>query len=99
MELASEEVFVNIINHGYREGPGKIEIAVEIFPKSRAEIEIKDSAPPFDPLKKRKKVELDAPMEEREEGGLGIYFVKQFMDEVRYRREGNYNILTLVKKL
>ncbi len=99
VELASEEVFVNIINHGYRQKPGTIEITIHIIPKSRAEIEIKDTAPPFDPLKKKKKFDLNAPIEEREIGGLGIHFVKKCMDEVHYRREGNANILTLIKKL
>jgi len=33
---------------------------------------------------------------DREIGGLGVFFVKEMVDEARYRRKGNRNILTLI---
>ena len=57
-----------------------------------------DNGEPFDPLRKQDpNVELSA--EEREVGGLGIFLVKQTMDEVRYTYEYGTNILTLKKNL
>ena len=57
-----------------------------------------DNGEPFDPLKRSDpNVQLSA--EERGIGGLGIFLVKQTMDEVRYRYEYGTNILTLKKNL
>lgn len=99
IELASEEALVNIIRHGYKGNPGKIQIGVKAFPKSHVEITIKDQGPLFNPLEQDSTFNPSAPIEERREGGLGILFIKSYMDEVLYRREGDVNILTLVKKL
>ena len=43
--------------------------------------------------------DINTPIEDRPIGGLGIFLVKQFMDEVSYRREAGLNILTMVKKI
>jgi len=44
--------------------------------------------------------DVSSGLEERTQGGLGIYLVKELMDEVSYRREGNNtNHLILEKKL
>ena len=37
--------------------------------------------------------------EERRIGGLGIYMVKQSMDDVRYEYTDGQNILSIMKKL
>ncbi len=97
VDLASEEALINIIRHAYRGQSEKIEIEVKLFPKSHAEITIRDNGPPFNPLK-AEQPDLSSSLEQREAGGLGIYLMRQSMDEVRYRRDGDKNILTLVKK-
>ena len=52
----------------------------------------------YDPLKKTDPdVSLSA--EDREIGGLGIFLVKKIMDGVEYKRDGQKNVLTVVKKL
>lgn len=94
IELASEETIVNIIHHAR---PENIEIELKIFPKSHVEITFKDAGPPFNPLQV-KPPDQTSPLEEREPGGLGIHLIRQTMDEVRYKREGNRNILTLIKR-
>ncbi len=96
VELASEEALVNIIHHGYKEGNGQISVEI-ISMDERIEISISDWGPPFNPLL-AKQSDLDAPLEERKVGGLGILFMRQYMDEVRYRRDADRNILTLIKK-
>jgi sigma-B regulation protein RsbU (phosphoserine phosphatase) len=97
VELASEEILVNIIHHAYKGTSGTIEIGIRIIPKDRIEIEIKDLGPPFNPLEEKKALDLNASLDERKEGGLGIYFVRNIMDEIRYLRQGEANFLTLVK--
>ncbi|MFC2047137.1 ATP-binding protein [Chloroflexota bacterium] len=43
------------------------------------------------------KPDVEAPLEKRKVGGLGIYLVRILMDEVNYRRDQDRNILTLIK--
>ena len=59
---------------------------------------VSDTGVPFDPTKKAE-VDTTLSAEERPIGGLGIHLVRQLMDEVHYERQGDKNILTLVKKL
>jgi serine/threonine-protein kinase RsbW len=40
---------------------------------------------------------VNAPLEERSIGGLGIYMVKKSMDEVKYAHKEGHNLLTLIK--
>lgn len=97
VELASEEALVNIIQHAYQDRPEKIKITIKAFPKSHVEITFKDHGPPFDPLQVKAPLH-SAKLEEREPGGLGIHLMRQYMDEVRYLREPDGNLLTLIKR-
>ena len=97
LELAVEEIFVNIASYAYAPGEGDawIDMSTE---GGTAEIVFRDRGMPFDPLaKKDPDVTLSA--EKRQVGGLGIFMVKKTMDEVSYRRENGENILTIRKKL
>lgn len=96
MELASEEVLVNIIHHAYPERSARVEIEVTIGEK-RLEIAIRDWGDPFDPLSQPLPEHLDAGIEEREVGGLGIYLMRQIVDEASYQREGSMNLLKMIK--
>ncbi len=98
VELASEEALVNIIRHGYKSRAGQIAIRVVSF-ATHVEIVLIDEGPPFNPLLEERTVDAMACLEERKEGGLGILFMRQYMDEVRYQRDANHNILTLIKKI
>ncbi len=101
IELALEEALVNVISYAYPdpEAVGNAEICCRLNDKALFNIEIKDSGIPFDSLKKDDP-DLTAGISEREVGGLGIFFIKQFMDDVKYRREQGHNILsfTVVKR-
>jgi anti-sigma regulatory factor (Ser/Thr protein kinase) len=98
IELASEEAVINIIHHAYRDSPETVEVMVQIPPeKNQIEIVFKDFGPPFNPLE-TPEINPFAELEEREIGGLGIYFIRQLMDEVRYTRERDQNVLVLIKK-
>jgi anti-sigma regulatory factor (Ser/Thr protein kinase) len=97
MELASEEALVNVINHGYAGRKGKVEIGLKWTP-GHVEIVVRDWGPPFDPLANAPNVDPEAPLDERGIGGLGVYLMRQVMDEVVYKRENETNVLIMVKR-
>jgi len=94
IELAAEEALVNIIHYAYLERPGDVEMICQVD-RGRFIIEIIDSGIPFD-VTATPDPDVTAGIQEREPGGLGIFFMKKMMDEVRYRRENDRNILTLI---
>jgi len=94
IELALEELLVNIISYAYPEGEGPIELTCRPDARNRLVFEIADSGVPFNMLAYGDPDTI-AEIEERRIGGLGIFFVKQLMDEVHYRREDDRNILTI----
>ena len=59
---------------------------------------ITDTGIAFDPTTKED-ADTTLSAEERPIGGLGIFLVRQLMDDINYKREGNKNVLTLRKKL
>ena len=93
IELAAEEALVNIIHYAYPERPGDVEMICQVD-RGRFIIEIIDSGIPFD-VTAMPDPDVTACIPEREPGGLGIFLMKKVMDEVRYRRENDRNILTL----
>ena len=98
IELACEEVLVNIIEHAYHQKGGVVEIDVFDFPKDHVEIHIRDEGTFFNPLDFQDAPKSPLPIDLQEEGGLGIHFMKKIMDDIRYTRSQNKNILILVKK-
>lgn len=96
IELATEEAVVNIIKHAYKNKKGKIEIEIQI--DDTLHLIFKDKGPKFNPLSVRKKVDFTKDIKKRKEGGLGIFFIFQCMDEVNYQRKNNFNLLIMKKK-
>ena len=99
IEVAVEEIFVNIVSYAYRPevGEATIRCAVEEEPL-QVTIQFLDHGKPFDPLAKEDADTSGDALEERE-GGLGILLVKKSMDDVRYDYENGKNILTIRKRL
>ena len=100
IELVVEEIFVNIASYAYKDtegGDALVEADISGDPAALT-IAFTDSGVPFDPLAKEDPdVTLSA--DERGIGGLGIYLVKKNMDDVKYERCGNKNVLTVKKVL
>jgi len=96
IQLAVEEAITNVINHGYKKTGGEIIISSKISPE-RIEVQIMDTAPQFNPLSVPEP-DLDSTIDDRNVGGLGIFLIRQVMDEVSYRYEDGKNILSLTKK-
>ena len=99
MDIAVEEIFVNIANYAYHPGKGNASVRVEVSGDPvTVTITFTDRGIPYDPLKKADPdVTLSA--EEREIGGLGIFMTKKVMDDVSYEYRDGQNILTLKKTL
>lgn len=98
VELSIEELVVNIVNYGFDEGgAGRVDVVLDSSPDA-LRIEITDNGRPFDPFHEAPLPDLDSNVDERPIGGLGVHFVKTMMDEASYRREGDRNHVTLVKR-
>ena len=97
INLALEEIVSNVMLYAY---PGKSgQVFVEFNRQKDAVVfTVSDNGVAFDPTQQAE-VDTTLSAEERPIGGLGIHLVRQIMDEVRYERVEEKNILTLVKNL
>jgi len=94
LTLALDEVVSNVIRHGLRDrSDHSVSVSVRVADGMVTAI-VEDAGVPFDP-REAPVPNLDAPIEERTAGGLGVHLVKATMDEVEDRRAGDRNILTL----
>jgi anti-sigma regulatory factor (Ser/Thr protein kinase) len=98
VQVVLDELLSNTVKAGYPAGgPGTIEATFDVA-DGRLHLTLVDDGVAFDPLA-REDPDLAAPLEERPIGGLGIYLVKQLMDDVSYERRDGWNRLRLAKKL
>ncbi len=96
--LGLEEVATNVVRHGGGE-PGGSEIEIDVVSTDdEVRIEVRDSGRAFDPFHEAPEPDLDAGVQDRQIGGLGVHFVKVLMDETSYSREGGRNHVTMVKR-
>ena len=96
IDLAVEEIFVNIVNYAYQSASGSVRIGIAVG--EEVVIRIEDTGAPYNPLE-RSDPDLDKPLMERDIGGLGIFLVKKMMDKVDYMRIDNKNVLVMTKKI
>ncbi|HWH70438.1 MAG TPA: ATP-binding protein, partial [Candidatus Sulfotelmatobacter sp.] len=98
LKLAMEEVSSNIVNHAYqKEAQHKFTVLIQHL-GDRLVIETRDHGPAFNPLT-APPPPLPAAAEESSLGGLGIYLVRQYLDDLAYVREEEENVLRLVRLL
>ena len=95
--LSIEEIFVNIAHYAYQGKDGKVTIQLEVNDDVCTLVFI-DSGIAFDPLAKDDP-DITLSADERKIGGLGIFMVKQLMDDVTYKYENNQNVLTIKKRI
>jgi anti-sigma regulatory factor (Ser/Thr protein kinase) len=95
LRLAIDEIATNIILHGYEEHDLEGDIVVRSERNDRAlTIELEDTAPPYNPCERdvsQVEADFDKPLEERQIGGLGVYFAMQAVDEFRYKHQDGKN--------
>ena len=94
LELALEETLVNIFSYAYPEKRGYVDLSCRMA-DGRLVILIEDEGLPFS-MVSAAAPDIATDLLERKAGGLGIYLIKSLMDDVRYRREGNRNLLELI---
>jgi len=97
LALALEECGSNIVEHAYG-GDSRQKFQVILEQTGRVvTIELRDHGPEFDPTQQR--ATEPASIEDGPIGGWGIPLVRRYMDEIRYRREADENVLRLTKSL
>ncbi len=94
IRLCVEEVEENILCYS---GTTWVEVDVK-NENNKLTINFRDGGVEFDPLKKPDP-DINAPLEERAIGGLGIFLCKQMMDSLNYHFEKGCNIFTMTKDI
>ncbi|MBQ1903634.1 MAG: ATP-binding protein [Ruminococcus sp.] len=99
IDVAVEEIFVNIANYAYGTGEGPATVRINVDNQNKiVDITFIDNGVPYDPLAKEDP-DITLSAQERQIGGLGIFMVKKSMDDVTYEYRDGHNILTLKKGL
>jgi len=95
LNVSLDEILNNIICYAYQDaGPHEITVRLELRHES-VEAFVEDDGKPFDPLA----VTTPRPRSPGREGGVGIHFVRNLTDQVRYTRRDGINQLWFMKKL
>ena len=99
IEVALDELLTNIASYAYKPGTGNIDIDYDLDASTGLlSIVIVDEGTPFDPFAKEDP-NIDLSAKQRQIGGLGIFIVKQVMDETSYERKDGKYVLTLKKRV
>ena len=99
VEVAIEEILVNIVSYAGLSANDGVEVRCEVLEEPlRVVVQFLDGGVPFDPLASDDPDTSPEALMGRE-GGLGIFMVKQMMDDVSYAYEDGKNTLTILKHL
>ena len=97
IEMAVDEACSNIIEHAYAgEEKGDIRCSCS-FSAEVLTIVLQDTGQPFNPSTVPQP-NLSEDINQREAHGLGLYFIRQWMDDVSFEASGRFNTLTMVKR-
>jgi len=98
VQLAVDEASTNIIKYAYGEKEGLLKLVLELNGDELI-ITLINWGKPFDPASIAPP-DLNVTLEDRKIGGLGMYFIRELMDEVSYSFDTvKGNRLILKKKL
>lgn len=98
VRLVLEEIMMNVISYG-SDGAAIPHVRLHLAQDGAAlSMEIADDGIAFDPLQ-APAPDLDADIDDRPIGGLGVFLVRELMDSVTYRREAGWNRLSVTKTL
>ena len=98
LNLALEEAVTNVILYAYPKGSDGLVDVEAILKEHSLEFIISDSGVPFDPTA-APQADISLDLDERPIGGLGIYLVRQLMDQVTYQRLNEKNVLSMTKNI
>jgi len=98
LELALEEIFMNIVMHGSEPGiTPRVEVSLNLGTDG-VTMTVEDDGPQFDPLS-LPPPDVTASLADRKVGGLGVFLVRNIMDNVTYARTAGRNQLRMSKRL
>ena len=97
-DLALEEHLTNVMSYAYEDARDHDIIVRLEANDADFVIEVEDDGKPFDPTE-APKVDTSLPLDKKPIGGLGIHLIRRAMDEMRYTRQGNRNVLRMIKRL
>lgn len=98
LNISLDELITNTVSYGYQD-TDEHEIRVMLTERNGALVAVvEDDGIAFDPFTAAPAPNLEAIVEERPIGGLGVYFVRTLMDEVAYERVDDRNRITLVQR-
>jgi anti-sigma regulatory factor (Ser/Thr protein kinase) len=96
-ELALEEVFMNVVMHGAKDRLCRVEVCLALTADG-VTMTVEDDGPGFDPLS-LPPPDVTSGLAERPVGGLGVFIVRQTMDDVSYARVAQLNQLRMTKRV
>lgn len=101
LNLAIDELATNTISYGFSDKAtvGDIHLRIAVVDGEWIEVRLDDNGSPYDPFTQAPPPVLDASIEDRPIGGFGVYFVRELMDDVDYRRENGRNHITLRRRI
>ena len=93
LDLALEELLVNVARYAYQPESGDVEVAYAIDGPGTLLVEISDNGRVFNPLEKDAP-DLSRDLENRSVGGLGLFLVRHLVSSLAYRREQGRNTVS-----
>ncbi len=95
--LALDELITNVVSYAFKHESEKAEISLSLKQSDNTlTIVLEDSGLPFDPFSEAKEPDVEADVDDRPIGGLGVFFVKTLVDKATYERRDDRNRVTLV---
>lgn len=99
INLCFDELITNTIHYGIKDDlQHAIQVSMNIA-QDVLTVVIKDDGAEYDPFVQAPVPDLELGVDERPIGGLGVFLVKEFMDQVGYARDRGFNFITLTKRV
>lgn len=96
--LMLDELLTNVAMHGYAGQGGLVEVHLRFEAPGRLQAVLRDHGKAFDPTTLAAP-DVEASLDDRDVGGLGVHFVQKLADRFEYRRDGDVNEVTVSRCL
>ena len=97
LHMIVDEIFSNISEYAYGDTKGDVKVSYKYDGKKDAvTITFTDEGTPYNPLSSEEP-DITLSAKERKAGGLGLFMVKNVVDDIRYEYADGKNILILTK--
>ena len=96
VNLVLDELFTNIVSYGFDDTLDHSIVISMAYDGERMQITMTDDGHAFD-INQADNPELDISPDQKDVGGLGIFLVRQYVDDISYKRDNGKNIIKLTK--